>query len=64
LIQEDFTAERLAQAAFRLLDDPAAGERMRRDLAEITAKLRGEGDAMEAAADEVMRLLEEHVATS
>ncbi len=63
-IQEDFAADRLSEAATKLLADREAREEMAGQLALVAAKLHGDGDAIEAAADEVMRLLEEHVAKS
>ena len=64
LMQDDFTGVNLARAARRLLDDSAARTRMVQELATVSAQLAGAGDAIESAADEVMRMLEEHVTTS
>ena len=64
LMQNDFTAERLAAEARRLLDDAGARETMRADLAAVAESLRTGGDAIAAAADEVMRVLEANGAKS
>jgi lipid-A-disaccharide synthase len=61
LIQADLTAERLANEAGRLLDDPARRDEMRRGLREVATLLRGDGDAIERAADEIWRLEGERV---
>ena len=55
LIQGEMTAERLADEALRLLNDPGALAEMRADLAEVRAKLTAERDPMEAAADWIER---------
>ena len=39
LVQKDFTPQRVAQEAKRLLDSPAAREEMQRGLAEVRTKL-------------------------
>jgi lipid-A-disaccharide synthase len=57
LIQHDMTAERIAGEGIRLLEDSAARETMRRDLAEVARKLASERDPMEVAADWVERVL-------
>jgi lipid-A-disaccharide synthase len=54
LIQADCTAERLAAEASRLLADHEARERMRRELAEVRARLATDRDPMELAADIVL----------
>jgi lipid-A-disaccharide synthase len=56
LIQNDFTPERLAAEATRLLDSPEAREQMKRNLAEVRSKL-GPGGAIERAADIIARML-------
>ncbi len=58
LMQDDFTAEHLASEARRLLDDAAARETMRADLAAVKAALQTGGDAIAVAADEVILVLE------
>ena len=50
LIQKDMTAEAIAREALRLLQDGAAREAMRQDLAEVGARLSSEVDPMETAA--------------
>lgn len=50
LIQKDMTAEAIASEAMRLLDDHQARQAMRRDLAEVAAKLASDVDPMEASA--------------
>jgi lipid-A-disaccharide synthase len=50
LIQKDMTAEALAREALRLLQDGAAREAMRRDLANVGDRLTSEADPMETAA--------------
>lgn len=61
LMQGAMTAERLAEEAGRLLSDPARREEMRRGLREVSAMLRGAGDAIERAAAEIWRLEGERV---
>lgn len=56
LIQGDFTPERVTAEALRLLDDPAGREAMRRDLADVRARLGGPG-ASSRAAEAVAALL-------
>jgi len=58
LIQNDFTAERVAGQTLRLLRDPAAAAAMRADLAEVRRKL-GPPGAVERAADAIAALLAE-----
>lgn len=58
LIQSGMTAERLAAETLALLEEPAARERMRRDLAEVALRLRSVCDPMERAADEVLDVLQ------
>lgn len=57
LIQADCTGEKLAAAAGALLDDEAARDRMKRDLAELAAKLTTGVDPLERAADIAGELL-------
>jgi len=54
LIQEDFTARRVASEVARLLDDAGARERMVNDLREVKARL-GSAGALERAADVIAR---------
>jgi len=56
LIQEDFTAEAVAREAHRLLTGHAAREQMKRDLAEVRAKL-GPGGAIHRAAEIIAGML-------
>ena len=58
LVQEDFTAEKLAGEAIRLLDSPDARAEMRRGLAEVREKL-GPPGAVERAADLIAAMLNE-----
>jgi lipid-A-disaccharide synthase len=50
LIQKDMTAEGIAGEALRLLEDGGAREVMRKDLAEVAAKLASDVDPMETCA--------------
>ena len=59
LIQDEMTAERIAEEARRLLDDPEARQAMRRDLAEVAQKLASERDPMEIAADWIEKVFSE-----
>jgi lipid-A-disaccharide synthase len=56
LVQKEFTAERLANEAIRLLDSPDARAEMRRGLAEVREKL-GPPGAVERAADLIAGML-------
>jgi lipid-A-disaccharide synthase len=56
LIQEDFTAPRLAQEVARLLDSPDAREQMKRELGDVRSKL-GPGGAIERAAEIIAGML-------
>jgi lipid-A-disaccharide synthase len=56
LVQQDFTPERLANEAIRLLDAPETRAEMRRGLAEIREKL-GPPGAVERAADMIAAML-------
>ncbi len=58
LVQKDFTPERLASEAIRLLDSPEARAEMRRGLAEVREKL-GPPGAIERAADLIAAMLNE-----
>jgi lipid-A-disaccharide synthase len=58
LVQKDFTPERLANEAMRLLDSPEARAEMRRGLAEVREKL-GPPGAVERAADIIAAMLRE-----
>jgi lipid-A-disaccharide synthase len=57
LMQNEMSGERLAEEALRLLEDPAARERMRQGLSEIAARLKGESDPMQRAAAIIRRCL-------
>jgi len=59
LIQDDMTGERIAAEAARLLDNADEREKMKEDLALVTARLAGTGDPMAKAADEVVKVWEE-----
>jgi len=59
LIQEDFTAGRVASEVARLLDDAGARARMVSDLREVKARL-GSAGALDRAADAVARSLADH----
>ena len=56
LVQKDFTPDRLAREAIRLLDAPEVRAEMRRDLAEVREKL-GPPGAVERAADLIATML-------
>ncbi len=56
LMQDEMTGERLAEEAGRLLDDPGFRGTMKEELARVAAKLKGEGDAMARAAQEIEQL--------
>lgn len=57
LMQNEMSGERLAAEALRLLSDPVARERMRRDLNSVAARLSGAEDPMERAAGTVAEFL-------
>lgn len=57
LMQNEMTGERLAAETLRLLSDPQARERMRRELAEVSRALAGPQDPMERAAGIVDEIL-------
>jgi lipid-A-disaccharide synthase len=56
LIQNDFTADRVATEILRLLNNPSARESLRRDLAEVRHRL-GPPGAVERAADAILQLI-------
>jgi lipid-A-disaccharide synthase len=56
LVQNDFTPERLAGEAARLLDSPEAGAEIKRGLADVREKL-GPPGAVERAADLIAMML-------
>jgi lipid A disaccharide synthetase len=56
LLQSDFTPERVAAEAGRLLDSPAAREQIRNDLAEVCERL-GPPGAIARAADIIQGML-------
>ena len=56
LIQNDFTADRVATEILRLLNGPSARESLRRDLAEVRHRL-GPPGAVERAADAILQLI-------
>jgi lipid-A-disaccharide synthase len=58
LIQREMTPERLAAETLALLEEPAARERMREDLAEVGRRLHSEHAPIERAADEVLTVLQ------
>ena len=58
LVQKDFTPERVAQEAIRLLDSPDAREEMQRGLAEVRTKL-GPPGAIDRAADIIATMLKQ-----
>jgi lipid-A-disaccharide synthase len=61
LIQDDLTAERLAQEALALLGDEAARDHMRSELRVVAQKLSATQDPMEVAASIVERHLKEEM---
>jgi lipid-A-disaccharide synthase len=56
LIQNDFTSERTSTEVLRLLNDRAARETLRRDLAEVRRRL-GPPGAVDRAADAILNLI-------
>jgi lipid-A-disaccharide synthase len=62
LMQSRMTGKELAANALWLLQDDAARQRMRQDLAEVAGRLSGERRAMEKAAALVEELMEGHAA--
>jgi len=63
LIQDQMTAESLAREALALLENEAAREGMRRDLAEVAEKLTGTEDPLEVAAALVEKRLADKQST-
>ncbi len=61
LMQREMTAPRLAEEAGRLLSDPGRREEMRRGLRQVAELLRGPGDAIHLAAEEIWKLEGERV---
>jgi lipid-A-disaccharide synthase len=59
LIQDDFTPDRAAAEVLRLLNDQAARESLRRDLAQVRQRL-GPPGAIDRAADAILQLLGTH----
>lgn len=57
LIQEQMTAESIAREALLLLENPAARDAMRADLAEVAAKLASPTDPMQTAAEWIEKVL-------
>jgi lipid-A-disaccharide synthase len=60
-IQNEMTADRLAEEALRLLGDEPARQEMRRELALVVQKLSGPDDPMEVAAAVVEKHLKEEM---
>lgn len=58
LMQDDMTGERIAAEAERLLNDPEERAKMKEGLSAVAARLAGEGDPMEHAADEIVKVFE------
>ena len=58
LVQKDFTPERVAREALRLLDSPKAREEMRKGLAEVRERL-GPPGAIDRAADIIAAMLKQ-----
>jgi len=58
LMQDDMTGERIAAEAGRLLNDPEERAKMKEGLSAVAARLAGEGDPMEHAADEIVKVFE------
>jgi lipid-A-disaccharide synthase len=61
LVQNDFTPDRVAYEVLRLLNDQAARESLRRDLAEVRQRL-GPPGAVDRAADAIVKLIVAHPA--
>jgi lipid-A-disaccharide synthase len=60
LMQQEVTGEKIAAEVKAILNDPVRLERMRRDLAQVQAKLKaGGGSGAERAAHAVMQMVEE-----
>jgi lipid-A-disaccharide synthase len=60
LIQAEFTGERVAEEALRLLEDPEARQRMKEGLAEVRARLGAPGASARAAAEVLDVLASSH----
>jgi len=58
LIQSEMTAERIAGEAEKLLESEEARSAMRRDLADVAAKLASDRDPMEIAAEKIEKVYE------
>ena len=56
LIQDDMTGEKIAAEAAPLLDHGPGRAKMKEELAEVAARLKGTGDAIQVAADEVEKV--------
>lgn len=61
IMQNEITGRRLADEAWRLLEEHPAREKMRRDLAEVAATLSAEDDPIAKASAVVERMLEDQV---
>jgi lipid-A-disaccharide synthase len=62
VMQQDFTAQNLCNDALRLLEDPAARDAMKADLATVAQKLATPGvDPMDKAAGILQSLIEKEV---
>jgi lipid-A-disaccharide synthase len=57
LMQDQMTGERIAAEAGRLLDGGAARETMKAELARVVGRLTSEGDPIDRAAEEVIRMV-------
>ena len=58
LMQKDFTAERLAAEARRILTDEPARRQMKTDLADVAARLSVDADPMDRAVTAVRALMQ------
>ena len=58
LMQDEFTGAAVAQAALELLQNPAACDQMRRDLADVRDKLSTREDPIERAADIIIEYIQ------
>ena len=58
LMQDEMTGERIAAEARRLLDEPEERAKMKESLSGVAARLAGEGDPIEHAAAEVVKVFE------
>ena len=57
LMQSQFSGDKLATAALALLNDESARDRMKRNLEDVAARLTGDHDPMERAAEIARELL-------